>query len=260
MAATFGAAGRMILPGLPFAVLFLGLWTGLVFVAAQPTDGAGVNAAFFALAGLTLFGHSLFSASLYRAVLPFRTGLVQAAWKLTLAWVLITVVMAVALSIWALFFGLIGASLGLVAGTEPVGEAADMTSLLQQSGTFWPLFLIFVASFGWLFWFVTRLMTFAAATSARGQVHVFRTWGWTKGQFRVIGPALLLLVAIPAGLGGAAALGLSGLAFGLAATPLQQALQSGLLLIGLMPAAWLGHGLAVSVYNSVADQGHMDES
>ena len=105
------------------------------------------------------------------------------------------VIAAIAFSIVVLFFSLIGASLGAGSG-EPGQNITDMTDQMRENGTFWPLFVIFIATLFGLFWFAVRLMTFAAASATRGAVHVFRTWYWTKGAFAVLGPAAVLLIVL----------------------------------------------------------------
>ncbi|MEO1642825.1 MAG: hypothetical protein AAFR74_05765, partial [Pseudomonadota bacterium] len=108
--------------------------------------------------------------------------------------------------------------------------------------------------------FVTRLMTFAAATCSRAQIHVFRTWAWTKGHFKILGPTLFGLVFVPIGI--ASALGsIAGLAFPSSLDDATtRALRSGLIMAFSVPPAWLGHALAANVYKALAREEDLENS
>ena len=121
---------RLIAPSFPFALLFVLATGAMVWAAGVLPETTAGTSAFFAAVFATLFAHNLFSASMYRAVLKHRGSLIASAWKLTLAWMLMIVVVSIGASIIVLFFALIGASLG-VASTE-VGEGvADILSLIH---------------------------------------------------------------------------------------------------------------------------------
>lgn len=249
---SFARAGRMIVPSLRYAAVFILALGGLVWGAgALPEGGAGFLA-FNLLALGALYAHSLFSASMYHAVLEPKTGLLAAAWKLSLAWVLMIVILAIGMSIIVLFFSLIGSSLGV--GSSETGEdISDMAAQMREGGTFWPLFAVFVATLVGIFWFLVRMMTFASASATRGAVHVFRTWYWTKGQFRVLGPAVLALIVLPLGFGGfLVRLVLQGISGPDPVSGTMAAIFAMLGMLLLLPTAWLGHGLAASVYARVA--------
>ncbi len=96
------------------------------------------------------------------------------------------------------------------------------------------------------------MMTFAAATSARGQVHVFRTWYWTKGHFRTLAPLMLLFVVLPILVCTLLASQLTALLFGDAETPIMMGLSVAVFTLILTPSAWLGHGFASAVYAALA--------
>jgi hypothetical protein len=249
----FARTPRLIVPSTPFAALFV-MSVGVLIWAAPvlPEGGAGFIG-FSALFFGTLYAYSLFSASMYRAVLPAKTGLLASAWKLSLAWILVIVIASIVGSIVVLFFSLIGASLGAGAG-EPGQNITDMTAQMRENGTFWPLFLVFLATLFGLFWFAARLTTFAAASATRGTVHVFRTWFWTKGIFAALGPAVFLFVLVPV-----------IIAFWFAATlssatltgtnPTLQPVLAGLIgVICHLPAAYLGHGFAASLFERLAPE------
>lgn len=248
---SLGRTKRLAVPSMPYAGVFVLALGILVWTAGVLPDGSLGFLIFSALSTLTLFAHSLFSVSMYHAVLPKTQDLASSAWKLTLAWILVIVVAAIAASIIILFFALIGASLG-VGASEPGQDITDMTEQMRESGTFWPLFAIFLATLFGLFWFAVRLMTFAAASSTRGAVHVFRTWYWTKGYFRVLAPTMLLLVVLPIAVQFYVASILSNLFFEAVAPAFKPAITAAWTMFALVPTAWLGHGFAASVFAKLA--------
>ena len=236
---------RLIVPTGPFALLFVAATGILVWAAAAlPYGGAGF-ALFAGLSFVALFAHSLFSAAMYRATLTPAGGLMHGAWKLTLAWLLIMVVASIGATIILLFFSLIGASLGVVSG-EAGQEITDMTAQMHEGGTFWPLFALFVMTLFGVFWFAVRMMLFAGATVIRSQVHVFRSWSWTKGHFFILAPLTLILLIAPFAVLSVVATHLSGYIIGAAVTPLQAGLTAAITVLLLLPSAWLGHGVVSS--------------
>ena len=244
---------RLTIPSLLYAggfVLALGV---LIWAANVLPDGGSGFAMFSALTFATLYVHNLYSVSMYHAVLPAEAGLIHAAWKLSLAWILIIVIAAIAGSMITLFFALIGASLG-VGTSDDVANISDMTAQMRESGTFWPLFLLFLATLFGIFWFAVRIMTFAAATATRGRVHVLRTWYWTKGYFRTLAPAMLLLVVIPLTvltyIGGLVSVAI----IGAPSTPIEAGVSTAIMMVVLLPSAWLGHGFAATVFDLLAPE------
>jgi len=244
-------AMSLIVPSSPYAALFVAASGILIWAANILPDGGSGFAVFSALTFLTLFAHSLFSVAMYHAVLPAETGKLTAAWKLTLAWLLVFVILAIAASMITLFFAQIGASLG-VGTSDDAGNIADMTEQLREGGAFWPVFCLFLATLFGVFWFITRLIVFAAATASRGKVHVLRTWYWTKGKFVILAPLLLVFALVPfvalTYLGGR----VGEAVFSAEPDPLEAAMATALGLIILLPSAWLSHGLAATVFVHLA--------
>lgn len=237
---------RLIVPTGPFALLFVAATGILVWAAAVlPDNGAGF-ALFAGLSFAALFAHSLFSAAMYRATLVPAGGLMHGAWKLTLAWLLMIVVASIGATIIVLFFSLIGASLGVVSG-EAGQEITDMTAQMHEGGTFWPLFALFVMTLFGVFWFAVRMMLFAGATVIHSQVHVFRSWSWTKGHFLILAPLSLILLIAPFAALSFVAANLSDFIIGTAVTPLQAGAAAIITALLLLPSAWLGHGVVSSV-------------
>ena len=243
--------GRLIMPSITFAGVFLAATVFLFWGAGALPEGGVGSVAFFGLAAAWLFSHSLFSVSMYHAVLPRERPALATAWKLTLAWLLIVVVAAIGATMIILFFSLIGASLGVVTGA-PGEEITDMTAQMRASGTFWPLFAVFVMTLFALFWFAVRMMLFAAATSSRGTVHVFRTWYWTKGAFATLAPAMVALVAVP--VTGLSFFGyaIANIILGIPETGLETGLFAGIVMLVTVPSAWLGHGFAAASFAALA--------
>lgn len=246
-------AWRLTLPSLPYGLLFTAALGGLIWAANALPDGGVGFAVFSALTFATLFAHSLYSVSMYHAVLPAETGTLSSAWKLSLAWILVIVIAAIAASMITLFFALIGASLG-VGTSDNVENISDMTAQMRDGGTFWPLFVLFLATLFGIFWFAVRIMTFAAATASRGRVHVLRTWYWTKGHFRRLAPLMLILVAIPILILTYLGTLFSAAIIGAPTTPVSAGLSSALTMLILLPSAWLGHGFAATVFETLAPE------
>ena len=112
---------------------------------------------------------------------------------------------------------------------------------------FWPLFALFIVTLFGLFWFAVRMMLFAGATVIRSNVHVFRSWAWTKGHFRVLAPLMLVLIIVPLVALSAAAIQFNEILIGTAETSAKAGMSAGLTAFFLLPSAWLGHGFASSV-------------
>ncbi|MEL6694175.1 MAG: hypothetical protein AAFQ12_14260 [Pseudomonadota bacterium] len=246
-------ARRLTLPSLPYALLFVVALGGLIWAANILPDGGAGFTVFSALTFATLFAHSLYSVSMYHAVLPSNTGKLHAAWKLSLAWILVIVIAAIAASMITLFFALIGASLG-VGSSDDVENISDMTAQMREGGTFWPLFVLFLATLFGIFWFAVRIMTFAAATACRGRVHVLRTWYWTKGHFLKLAPVMVVLVVLPVVILTYLGTLVSAAVIGTPTTPVSAGLSSALTMLILLPSAWLGHGFAATVFETLAPE------
>ncbi|MEL7032980.1 MAG: hypothetical protein AAGK80_11910 [Pseudomonadota bacterium] len=248
---TLTKTARLVVPSLPFGVLFAIASGVLVWGAGVLPEGGTGFFAFSALTLCALYTHSLFSAAMYRAVLTGQGGLATAAWKLSLAWILVMVVASIAVTIVVLFFSLIGASLGVASGNAGQ-EITDMTAQMRAGGTFWPLFALFVATLLGLFWFAVRLMLFASASTLRGQVHVFRTWYWTKGHVRTLAPIMVAFIVLPVAALSMLAQAINRAVIGTPESSLELGLSTSLIALILMPSAWLGHAFAASAYERLA--------
>lgn len=245
-------AQRMILPSLPWAGLFVSAWVLTHWFFIEVPDGGAWTLMFLLAAFATLYAHALFSHAMYASVLEHASGRLRSAWKLSLAWLLIFLVMGFVLSGFAMFYTVVATSLSIVLDLE-LNTPDDVRAQVMQDPVITLFFLTIFPGLIWIFWFITRLMTFAAATCSRAKIHVFRTWAWTKGHFKVLGPTLFVLVLLPIGI---------GVVLGTFIGPLlipdtlseawARAIGSGLIMILSVPPAWLGHALAANVYKSLA--------
>lgn len=241
---TIAGARQIALPTLGFAAAFVAaialmVWGAEVF--PQSTTG---SIGFLLVVMAAIASHSLFSAAMYRRLVPHEGTLLNAAWKLTLAWILIAVVAAILFTAIVLFFSLIGSSLGVVSG-EAGQDITDMTAQMREGGTFYPLFALFLLTLLGVFWFAVRMMLFAIATANRGTVHVFRTWSWTKGYALPMAVGAMAFIVLPVSLLGYSASSVMGLS--------QSAgISAGIVALVQLPAAWLGHAYAAAVYTRLA--------
>ena len=249
---------RLIVPSLPFALLFAAMMGVLVWGAGALPDGGAGFLGFVVLTFAALLAHSLFSVSMYQAALPIGAGRLNRAIKLSMAWLLMIVVASIGAAIIVLFFALIGASLGVASG-ETGQEITDMTAQMREAGTFWPLFAIFVLTLFGVFWFAVRMVLFAAATSVRNQVHVFRAWYCTKGHFKTLAPLMVLFVILPLLICGAVAGALVPSSTEDAVTPLATGVSTAVFAVLLLPGAWLGHGFAAAAYAALAPEEDEDQ-
>lgn len=245
--ATLAGARQVVISTLAYAGAFIVAFAAMVWGAeALPETTAG-SLGFLILVTAAMAAYCLFSAAIYRRLVPHSGSLAMATWKLGLAWILIFVVAAILATAIVLFFSLIGSSLGVVSGEEGQ-NITDMTAQMRANGTFYPLSVLFMLTLLGVFWFAMRMMLFGVATAARGAVHVFRTWAWTKGYALPIAAGALVFVVAPVIVLGYAADGLTG-ALSLAQNTV---LAAGLAALFQVPAAWLGHGFAAAVYARIA--------
>ena len=239
-AATVSGAGQVAIPTLGYAAGFVGATVLMMWGAGALPETTAGTIGFLLVVAASIAAHSLFSAVMYRRLVPSEGTLPNAVWKLTFAWALIVVVAAILATAIVLFFSLIGSSLGVVSG-EAGQDITDMTAQMRAGGTFYPLFALFLLTLLGVFWFTVRMMLFAVASASRGAVHVFRTWSWTKGHaFPMALGALVFIVAPISVLGTIAANLVDG--------GMHIAVSTGIVVLLQVPAAWLGHAFAAAVY------------
>lgn len=245
--ATLAAARQVAMASLAYALVFIVAFAAMVWGAEALPESTAGSIGFLILVISAGAAYCLYSAVMYRHLVPRAGTLVSATWKLLLAWVLIFVIAAILATAIVLFFSLIGSSLGVVSG-EAGQDITDMTAQMRENGTFYPLSALFMLTLLGVFWFGVRMMLFGIATVARGSVHVFRTWAWTKGYALPMAAGALVFAIAPVFVLGFAADALTG------RLPLAEniALQAGLAAMFQVPAAWLGHGFAAAVYARIA--------
>lgn len=213
---------------------------------ALPETMAG-SLGFLILTVLAMAAYCLFSAAMYRCLVSSAGTLGMAAGKLVLAWILVFVIAAILATAFVLFFSLIGSSLGVVSGEEGQ-DITDMTAQMRESGTFYPLSVVFMLTLFGVLWFAVRMMLFGVATAARGTVHVFRTWAWTKGHAVPMAVGALVFAVAPVIVLGYASANVAGVL----SLSNNAVLAAGLAAIFQVPAAWLGHGFAATIYTRLA--------
>ena len=245
--ATLAGARQVVISTLAYAVAFIVAFAAMVWGAEALPDSMAGSLGFLILVIGAMAAYCLFSAAIYRRLVPHTGSLATATWKLVLAWVLIFVVAAILATAIVLFFSLIGSSLGVVSG-EAGQDITDMTAQMRENGTFYPLSVLFMLTLLGVFWFGVRMMLFGVATAARGAVHVFRTWAWTKGHAVPMAAGALIFVVVPVIACGYAADGLTR-ALSLAESIV---LQAGLAAMFQVPAAWLGHAYVAAIYMRIA--------
>ncbi len=224
---------------------------GIMVWAAEALPETAIGTlTFYSMVAFAVLAHSLFSAAMYRRLVPSAGTLWTSVWKLTLAWMLIIVIAAILATAMVLFFSLIGSSLGVVSG-EAGQDITDMTAQMRDSGTFYPLFALFLLALLGVFWFAVRMMLFAVATVGRGAVHVFRTWSWSKGHVLPMAAGMILFMIVPAIVLGYGAAGLINALPGLQSA----AMAAGFAVLLQVPAAWLGHSFSAAIYARIAPAG-----
>lgn len=249
-AATLAGIRQIAGPTVGQAMLFA-FAVGIMVWAAEVLPQTAIGSlTFYSLVAFAVFAHSLFSAAMYRRLVPSVGTLWTSVWKLALAWMLIIVIAAILATAMVLFFSLIGSSLGVVSG-EAGQDITDMTAQMRDGGTFYPLFALFLLALLGVFWFAVRMMLFAVATVGRGAVHVFRTWSWSKGYVLPMAAGMILFILMPVLVFGYAAAGLVSALPGLQGA----AIAAGVAVLLQVPAAWLGHSFTAAVYSRIAPAG-----
>ena len=250
---TLSDATRMIVPSLTWAALFIALWGATHWFVIELPDGGVWTLLFLVAAFATLYAHALFSHAMYASVLDHEEGRWRSAWKLSLAWLLVFFAVGFVLAGFAMFYTVVATSLSIVLDLE-LNTPDDVREQVMRDPVITLFFLTIFPGLIWIFWFVTRLMTFAAATCSRAQIHVFRTWPWTKGHFKVLGPCLLILVFVPIGVATALAVLACQLLPATLDDAAARALRSGLIMAFCTPPAWLGHAVAANVYKALSKE------
>jgi len=272
-------ARAVIVPSLPWLMLFAFVagyraWLSAGLVGSQANFAIDVG-----LLLCTLYAGCLFSAVIYKRLLPEAgSKLRSAALRLTLANLLLYMAVLIILFILALFLSIFSAVMVGLTDYDPSkadpSEVASSLAALQESGTIWPLYVLLGASIVGMVWFALRMIVFGAATVAAGKVTVFQSWPWTKRHvLTILGPAIVLQVVVfavlfVAGEALTKALGVPStfmltferestlsFEFGEVERTLDQiGIGTAIRTLMLAPFWWLGHALAVVLYRRLAPE------
>ena len=190
-------AGQAALPGLPWLALLAVM--GGIYKWALNSDAGGTMLTLGALTVLFLAGVQA-SLMIYRAMIPGAKGAFMALMHMNLA-----VYLAFFFIGFFIFFfvGIFGVVMLQVSGLiDFAAEGADQRipealAALMSTPYGWALSIIYAAGLGGLAFLALRLLLTGAATVKTGQVMVFRTWRWTKGDVLKLGAASLATHPLP---------------------------------------------------------------
>jgi len=241
-------AAKAAVPGLPWLAL-LALMGGF-YKWALNTGSGGTMLTLAALAVLFFAGVQA-SLMIYRAMMPDAKGAFMALMHTNLAIYLAFFFISFFVFFFVGIFGVVMLQLsGLV---DLAAEGADEQIPAALAGMMstpygWALSLVYATGLGGLAFLALRLLLAGAATVLTGQVMVFRTWRWTKGDVLRFGTASLATHVLPF-LAGYVVNLLIVNAAGQSELAIFATGVSGLLLQA--PFILVGHGLAVAALRAV---------
>ena len=245
-------AGQAALPGLPWLAL-LALMGGF-YKWALNTGAGGTMLTLAALVVLFLAGVQA-SLMIYRAMIPGAKGAFMALMHMNLAIYLAFFFIGFFIFFFVGIFGVVMLQLsGLI---DFAAEGADQQipsalAAVMSTPYGWALSIVFAAGLGGLAFLALRLLLTGAATVKTGQVMVFRTWQWTKGDVLRLGTASLATHVLPFLAGYAANLMIISM-IGQGDVALFASGITGLALQA--PFILSGHGLAVAALQAVHPAG-----
>jgi hypothetical protein len=239
---------KAALPGLPWLVLLALL--GGFYKWALNTGAGGTMLTLAALVVLFLAGVQA-SLTIYRAMIPGAKGAFMALMHMNLA-----IYLAFFFTGFFVFFfvGIFGVVMLQLSGlVDLAAEGADQQipaalAAMMSTPYGWALSAVYAAGLGGLAFLALRLLLTGAATVQTGQVMVFRTWRWTKGEALRLGAASLVTHVLPFLVGYVINLIIISAA-GQGEVALFATGVCGLLL--QMPFILAGHGLAVAALKAV---------
>ena len=221
--------------------------------AAWVVHGPGQNQ--LLLLGLAYLAWALifcaYQVRLFQRLLPIQQRVWQRALKLFVATLLVGFLIGMAVAVFILLFTMVAGSF-VVATSGEASNIQDVVAMMMRTGIFWPIFVIFLLSLGMLIWFVSRLFLYGVATAATGQIHIFRTWAWTKTAEGVVFLSFLALVSAPNIIWYGVRVQLES-AWAMAEGPALAYVQLEFVLALLfLPFIWLQQALAVNLYRQLA--------
>jgi hypothetical protein len=235
-------AARAAVPALPWLAL-LSLAGGFFNWAFE--TGGGTLLTLAALSSVFVAGVQA-SLTAYRAMIPGARGRFVALMHTNLAIYLAFFLIGFFVLFFVGLFGVMMLQLSGLVDLSAEGADAEIQSALNAMMATpygWALAGVYATSLTGLCFLALRLLLPGAATVQTGQVMVFRTWGWTRGEVIRLGLASLATHVVPFLLGvlanmavmqmtgtGEAGLFISGAAF----------------MVLMAPFILAGHGLAVA--------------
>ncbi|RIJ28417.1 hypothetical protein [Henriciella mobilis] len=272
----FTNARSIALPTLPGLLLFAAAMGGQSWFNRLAADGSSFMLLWMCVSLVTIFVGCFWSADMYRKLMPdsgVRTVFVDAG-RLFLASLAVYGLYFIVGFLLTLFFSIFAGILIGTAGYDPSENAGSteavwesIRALSNSGGAVLLYILLFVAAAG-LVWLGLRLFLFGAATVGERRLTIFRSWSWTSGHVSRIALLWVVLQLAPwivLTLLASGFLHLMGVdtifsfttagqgPTGDAAVP--AGLYAGLTSVATLimaPFYWLGHGLAVTLYNQLA--------
>ncbi len=200
ISAAWTGAGAALKPAGLWLLLFAGV-SGVYGAALRSESGfwAAFGAAILAFLAGTQFSRRVYGALIPGARAPFLP-LAHANLAIYFLFLLLIVFVAPLLNI--LSGILIRAKGTFVLGAESTSEEVGRATLDLLPSAYGAVFLLCcLIGAGLLCWIALRLTLYGAATAATGKAHVFRTWGLTRRQLKILAPASLATHLIPFALG-----------------------------------------------------------
>lgn len=155
-----------------------------------------------------------------------------------------------------LFLIIFAGILVAVSGNDPsqtdVASADASLAALQDTGAIWLLWGVCIAAIAGLYWFAMRLVASGPASLDRGRLIIFQSWPWTRGQSWRLAFLVFTLQAVPLILGFWAITALEASSNTAGQDPRLASLVAAGMAVALLPAIYLGHALAVTVYKRCA--------
>ncbi len=271
---TLGHARKVSLSTLPALILFV-VAVGMQSYFNTIASHGGQLIFLWMLTGLiTVFVGCFWSADMYRKLLPEAgtRSVISDAIRLFLANLAVYGLYFVLLFLLTLFFSILAGVLIGSTGYDP-SETLDSTEAVWESiralsssggAVVWYL-LLPIAAAG-LVWLGLRLFLFGVATVAERDLTIFRSWPWTSKHVSRIALLWIFLQLIPwliltlAATGVMYAMGFEGVfSFYTGAPPdadasraILRGVSTGVAMLVTAPFYWLGHGLAVALYQRLA--------
>lgn len=258
----------------PGLVLFCAAMGAQAYFNELANHGGNLLLLWLVVSQLTLFVGCFWSADMYRKLLP-EAGtrrVIGDAWRLFLANVAVYALFFIICFLLTLFFSIFAGILIGTSGYDP-SQNVDPTEAVWQSidalagtGGAAVLYILLLIAAAGLVWLGLRLFLFGAATVAAGQITIFSSWPWTKRHVARIALLWLALQAVPwlvLTLIASGVLHLAGIntVYSLVAGAQSAAPELPVWYICAMtaiatfvtaPFYWLGHGLAVALYQRLS--------